>query len=1116
MLARDKRSTFRGHQSKFLLQYIYLILILCAFMFSGAFAQPENKSAWVWSVKAGDINGLDPNHTPEFYMPNDEVRISWNITPSADVTFKDAELRIYPSDADRSKYIISYLIKPPYNVGNKYFPLNGSTSLIKFLTKNERTYNVEINANAQTSSKLVNETHIIEIKIKEPGTLEIRKSVPAWRDANLSGWVFWVEGPKEPPEQSTNRSTISDNLGIAIVPNLRPGTYKITETVKDGWATRLSPREVEIKPGEALSQEFENIPNTIKICTRTYPENNTLRNWGYLITPLDKPSGTIQTPLSDDSGCTKCTGLPSGRCKVEVKLQVGWKLKNDIPEVIFDNGQDKSLLVIVAETGTLKILKKDSEGQPIKGITFSISGPDRDLTSPTVPTDDAGVITVSDLLPGEYTINEIIPANLQGRWRPKTEISQRVTLDPGGIATVQYINEQLLTLRIMKFDDNTKKGLPGWMFTVEGPEGVKRVGPTNSQGIIDVDDLIPGKYIVTEEISQDSQPGWVCTTQNPKPVQISSKLPNEVRFGNKVNRLIITKFNDKNLNGKLDDVEEGLKGWNFTLNGPNSLTITSEPTNVSGITILEGLMPGDYLITEVLQGGWINTTLRNRSISIKAGVEQKVDFGNIKSNVIEIFNFNDTNRNGIIDSGEGGLPGWIFTIKGSNGYVVTTKPTNADGITIVEGLFPGNYTVTEDLLEGWLSTTSPAMNVSLGFGDRQKLTFGNYYCVSCHRITDNRKTDNNSDQELIVTKEVSNISAEKIDKDNGYVVNYNITICPSRGLKNIGAIPTDIVIAVDNSPSINNLNRSTIAGVQKLVDGIKAHDKLNVTRVGLVSWSDENKTNSKIMMPLTSDYRGIISTASQIKFAEGTQTNYPVGLDTALDAFKTAGIISGRDKKIVLITDAIDNGSVEPNILDVRYSDYAIFAIVVGDQKGSNTSKMLDALTSEHNGYVVSVNDLSELGGVLIKMATAGSRMKNVHLVEVLPNYLVLLNGTATEDKGKVRLNGDSKDWTTTTIAWDIGDLSDCWSTNFQAVFCWKLPADVNQPRQVSFVNYTNEKGVSKTIELPEHEINIVSTLSQKPQEVSANTEEKKQPGFEMLFAAIGLCLAGYLCRRRC
>lgn len=178
---------------------------------------------------------------------------------------------------------------------------------------------------------------------------------------------------------------------------------------------------------------------------------------------------------------------------------------------------------------------------------------------------------------------------------------------------------------------------------------------------------------------------------------------------------------------------------------------------------------------------------------------------------------------------------------------------------------------------------------------------------------------------------------------------------------------------------------------------------------------------------------------------------------------------------------------------------------------------MLNDLTRKHKGYVIPLKDLSELGEALVKTATAGSLIKNVHLVEVLPNYLALLNSTTTDDEGRVRLNGDSKDWTTTTITWDVGDLSGCWSTDFQAVFCWKLPADVNQPKLNSYVNYTDEMGMSRTLVLPEHEINIVSGTGNMPVTASKSAAEPKKeaPGFEALFVAIGIFAAGYLYRRR-
>ena len=309
-----------------------------------------------------------------------------------------------------------------------------------------------------------------------------------------------------------------------------------------------------------------------------------------------------------------------------------------------------------------------------------------------------------------------------------------------------------------------------------------------------------------------------------------------------------------------------------------------------------------------------------------------------------------------------------------------------------------------------------------------------------------------------MTKEVSDISAESIMYKNGYPVNYKIELCPSRGIERIAAVPTDIVIAVDNSRSLSNINESAILAVQALVDGISKNDKQKITRLGLVSWSD--KGFSKTQVPLTNDYNSVASSAKNIVFPEGDHTDYQEAVNSALLAFQGKESDASRTKKIVIITDANDSGYIAPS--NVPGPDYTIYAIVVGNNIGVTPYEMLDSLTRNHQGYIRSINNISELQEALIQMATAGSKIKNVHLVETLPNYLILNNATAEDDSGKIQINGDSNEWTTTTISWDVGDLSGCWNTTFQAFFCWKLPADVNQPKLTSYVNYTDEKGERK------------------------------------------------------
>ncbi|MDQ1283333.1 MAG: hypothetical protein QG666_1125, partial [Euryarchaeota archaeon] len=722
-------------------------------------------------------------------------------------------------------------------------------------------------------------------------------------------------------------------------------------------------------------------------------------------------------------------------------------------------------------------------GEEGAGWTFRVQG--KGVRNPTATTNESGMASFivdfksdagSACQPQtqELIIHEV-PKNCY-----EVQPDQQIELSPGKRQDRTFVNRiPPVTLAIQKFydanknavldpgeDDGEKYPLSGWQYEIAYQGNVQSLttdrGGTTS---ITLPVSVPEAACTIREVTD--RPGWICTTTNPRQIKISCENPTlKVEFGNKADRIVIKKFNDSNINSKQDDGEDGLPGWKFDIMSPDGSTTTIGPTNNDGITMKEGLLPGSYAIREVLQDGWINTTPLYVSVDVRAGEDALVPaFGNIKSSRIELFKFNDTDKNGEFDSYENGLSGWMFAVRCPNGSVVTSRPTNAKGVTSLERLTPGVYTVTENLVEGWINTTPFIKSINLSIGDEEKLSFGNYYCLPCHRF-ENRMPPMSTDGDAIVTKNVSNLSTENINRVSGNEVSYNITICPTRRIDEIASIPTDIVIAVDNSPSIINMRKSAVDGVRKLAEDIAANDKSHVTRIGLVSWSDEN--NSGVEVPLIDNYTEVAGKASKITFAEGKYTKYGIGIDKSTEAFDEDS--AGKEKKIVIITDASDNGYVEPRFTDIDLSGYSIFAIVVGEKNETKALAMLNELTGKHRGYVIPINDLSELGEALVKTATAGSLMKNVHLVEVLPNYLALNNSTAIDDGGRVTLNGDSKDWTTTTITWDIGDLSDCWSTDFRAVFCWKLPADANQPQRNSYVNYTDEQGMSRTLALPEHE----------------------------------------------
>ena len=87
--------------------------------------------------------------------------------------------------------------------------------------------------------------------------------------------------------------------------------------------------------------------------------------------------------------------------------------------------------------------------------------------------------------------------------------------------------------------------------------------------------------------------------------------------------------------------------------------------------------------------------------------------------------FDDPNRNGYRDAGEGLMAGVVIAV--SNDQQEMGSYTT-DGISepyCFSGLAPGNYRVTQQVYEDWTATTTAAWGVSLHGGDVLSLEFGN-------------------------------------------------------------------------------------------------------------------------------------------------------------------------------------------------------------------------------------------------------------------------------------------------------------------------------------------------------------------------------------------------------
>ncbi len=185
-------------------------------------------------------------------------------------------------------------------------------------------------------------------------------------------------------------------------------------------------------------------------------------------------------------------------------------------------------------------------------------------------------------------------------------------------------------------------------------------------------------------------------------------------------------FDDLNNNGQLDAGEPGIPGVTVALStGPTTLT------DASGVYTFTNLTPGNYTITETDLAGYISTgdvdgANDNKIVAtVNAGqTTTDQDFGDTQLGVITGTVWNDTNLDGIMDGGEGFLPGVQVCAVPTGSGVPLCATTDANGDYTIPNVPPGGYIVTETDPAGYVSTTPNSVPVTVPSGGTETIDYG--------------------------------------------------------------------------------------------------------------------------------------------------------------------------------------------------------------------------------------------------------------------------------------------------------------------------------------------------------------------------------------------------------
>ena len=469
------------------------------------------------------------------------------------------------------------------------------------------------------------------------------KLVKTSEDGIVSGIQFTVTGT------NYSRNVVTNANGEFVLNDLVPGTYTVTEKVDSRYEAQ-APKTVVVQADKTAMVSFRNTFRKGKLKIVKTSEDGSKADIEFTITGKNYS----RTAKSDANGEILLPDLVPGTYTVTEKVDPRYEAQ--APKTIVVQA-DKTAMVSFRNTlrkGNLKIVKTSEDGE-IEGIQFVVSGKNY---SKTVMTNGEGEMLLPDLIPGTYTVTEIVDERYESQ-EPKT-----VIVEADKTATVSFKN----TLRkgslkiIKKSEDGIVAGIE---FTVKGSNFNQTV-KTNANGEMLLENLVPGVYTVTEKVDSRYE------SQEPKTIVVKADETATVEFKNTLRKgnLKIVKTSE---DGIVADIE-------FTITGKNYSRTAKSDKN--GEIVLADLIPGTYTVTEKVDSRY--EAQAPKTVKVEADKTATVTFKNtLRKGDLKIVK---TSEDGMIADIE-------FTITGQN-YSRTAK-SDKNGEIVLADLVPGTYTVTE-------------------------------------------------------------------------------------------------------------------------------------------------------------------------------------------------------------------------------------------------------------------------------------------------------------------------------------------------------------------------------------------------------------------------------------
>ena len=496
---------------------------------------------------------------------------------------------------------------------------------------------------------------------------------------------------------TTNGRYVTDSAGTIRIDGLTPGMTVIAREVraKDGYILDDTPQNIKIKRNSVMTLEFRNQPKGGVLVKKVDAVTNApISNVEFLVTDSDgnligNSNGKFVT---DSAGTFTITDIAPGTTLVikETHAKDGYIL-DDTPQTV----KVKSNEVITVEfrnqpKGGVLVKKVDAAtNEPISDVEFLVTDSDGNFignANGKFITDSAGTFTITDIAPGTTLIIKETRAK-DGYLLDDTP--QTVKVKSNEMITLEFRNQPLGGLRIIKLDSVTKKPLEGVQFRITYSDGsfvADEGGKLSSNGLYMTDangeilirDIV-GTLVVTEV---KTIPGYTIdeATRSQTIVVNPDDLQTLIVYNIPAGGLQIIKSDE--------DTGERLGGVKFEIRKINGEILGTYTTDRDGVISIPNAESGWYTIVErkAKDGYALDTTPVNACV--KDSETTTVEITNQRMASIMIHK---------IDAATGaGIYGVKFVLYDSGKNPIGEYTTDQDGyIYIDDELVPGKYYLRE-------------------------------------------------------------------------------------------------------------------------------------------------------------------------------------------------------------------------------------------------------------------------------------------------------------------------------------------------------------------------------------------------------------------------------------